>query len=344
MSLGSVVSTFAGWARLSRWREWAQSKLPFTAAVAVLVATSAISAPRLLAIVATVAAGAAFGYGLNEVADRSGDARAGKSNSAAGLARWQWASFLAVTAGGALGLSLTWAPDPVAPALVLAGLGLAVAYSVPPLRLKERGPTALAGAAAAQWAMPVLVVSAAEPRGWLRPGAWAFALLGLAIGIRWMTVHQLQDAPADRQAGLRTHAGDHENVDRLLLGVFACELILLLIGLALTWSRSLPGAVALASCAALALALRSRRRPLRARLAGFESAPLAAYYFLALPIALAIGQLANPTASLPLAALLAALALPQLVAAVLFPVARTPFLRRRSSHLIRRVRHQRTGG
>ena len=98
---------------LARWRDWAQSKPPFLTAVAVLFSDA--SALRVLAIVATVVAGAAFGYGVNEVADRSSDALAGKRNRAAGLARAQWLSFLVFAGASALGLSSLWAPDAAAP-------------------------------------------------------------------------------------------------------------------------------------------------------------------------------------------------------------------------------------
>ncbi len=60
--------------RLARWHDWIQFKLPFLTALIVLLAPAAATAPRVLAIVMTVTAGAAFGYALNEVADRASDA------------------------------------------------------------------------------------------------------------------------------------------------------------------------------------------------------------------------------------------------------------------------------
>jgi hypothetical protein len=298
-------SILVEWAGLARWREWAQSKLPFMTAVTVLLASPNTSAPRVLEIAATVMAGAAFGYGLNDVSDRACDARAGKPNRAAGLAPWRWILFLVVTGAGALGLAMAWAPDAAAPTLVLLGLALAVAYSAPPLRL--------AGAAGAQWAVPALVVSAAEPRGWLRPAAWSFALLGLAIGTRWMVVHQFRDAVRDRRAGVSTYGSRRGDASNVLRAVFTCELVLLGTCLALTWPSSLPAAIALSLCALPVMLPGSRRRPWRARLAGYADAPLAGYYFFALPVAVAVDRLITPPASVTVAVLVLALALPHLL-------------------------------
>lgn len=279
----------ADWVRLARWREWAQSKLPYLGAAALLL--SSPSWGPLLAIIATICLWAAFGYGLNEVADRRSDEDAGRPNRAAGLRAANWALFLALTGGGAFSLSLVWGADAAAQAFVLAGLALAFAYSVPPARLKGRGAWGLIAAAAAQWALPVLAVSAARPAGWLEPAAWSLALLGLAIGMRWMAVHQRQDTAADRSSGVRTYAARVGNVDRALLGAFASEVVLLPATLVLAWPRSAPAAAALALWVLPELTLiRWRRGPLRVRLRHFEDAPLATYYFLLLPVALAISR------------------------------------------------------
>jgi 4-hydroxybenzoate polyprenyltransferase len=279
----------------------------------VLLVPSATAA-QVLAIVGTVVAGAAFGYGLNEVADRRSDAKARKVNRAAGLTRRQWLPFLVLTSGGAFGLSLAWAPDPAAPVLVLLGLGVAMAYSVPPLRLKERGAAGLTGAAAAQWAVPVLVIAAGESGGWMHPSAWAFALVSIAVGTRWMLVHQLGDVARDRRSGVRTYVARRENLDSLLTAIFVCELVFLASGLAWTWPDSVPAAIALGPFLVLEASHWLRRSSLPARLASYDHAPLAAYYFFALPAALAVGRLVAAEGSDIVTALLLAVSIPQAVA------------------------------
>jgi 4-hydroxybenzoate polyprenyltransferase len=313
--IASNSETAHGWIRLARWQDWGGSKLPFLAAVAVLLAPSA-GATDLLGITATVAAGAAFGFGLNEVADRKSDARAGKLNRAAGLDRSQWLLFLVLSAAGAFAVSLVWAPDAAAPALVLLTLGLAIAYSVPPVRLKERGAVGMAGAAMAQWGLPVLVVAAAEPGGWRRAGSLLFALLSVAIGLRWIAVHQIGDASADRRAGVSTYLSGRPHMYGLLRAIVACELVLLGAALAASWARSMPAAIAFAVYLAYEISRIPYHERLSVRLAGYARAPLASYYFLALPVALAVSELIGGSISIAVPALLLALAVPQLVAAL----------------------------
>src|SRR2546429_481715 len=288
--VGRFGAVLAQWVCLSRWREWAQSKLPYIGAATVLL-TSRESSPLVaLAIIGTILPWAALGYGINEIADRKCDQQAGKPNRAAGLSRTSLGLFLFMTAGLSFALSLLWAVDEAAPALVLAGLVLAAAYSLPPLRLKEGGIVGLIGAAAAQWVLPVLAVSAGQPWGWLRPSAWCLALLGLAIGMRWIAVHQLHDAPADRKAGVRTWASTGGRVWRVILGAFVCELALLAVTLVVTWPHSIPAIAGLVFWALPQIFIRARDGSIRNRLQDYDHAPLAAYYFLFLPVTLATAR------------------------------------------------------
>jgi hypothetical protein len=224
------------------------------------------------------------------VADRACDLQAGKSNRAANVSHAIWALFLTLTATTSIWLSLLWAADRAAPALVLGGLLLASAYSLLPFRLKERGAMGLAAGAVSQWVLPVLAISAVQPGGWSRPAAWCLALLGLAIGIRWMAIHQLQDTVADRLAGVRTYASRGGQVWPVLLGSFLAEVVLLAVTLVLTWPQSLPAAAALAFWIGQQTLLRPRGEPIRQKLQGYDHAPLAEYYFLLLPVTLALAR------------------------------------------------------
>jgi 4-hydroxybenzoate polyprenyltransferase len=308
----SLPPTARAWIRLARGEDWRDSKLPFLAATTVLLAPS-VGAMEMLTITLTVAAGAAFGFAFNEVADRDADARADKANRAADLSRRQWLPFVILTGAGATGLSFLWSADAGGPVLVLLSLGLAWAYSVPPLRLKERGRAGMAGAAMAQWGLPVLVVASAEPGGWRHATTLLFALLSTAIGVRCIAVHQIADASADRRAGVSTYLCRRAHAHRVLGGIFAGELVLLGPALAASWPRSSPAVIAL--CVYLLYEgspIRSSER-LSLRLAGFAQAPLKHYYFFALPVALAVGELISGSGSPVVPATLLALALPQLV-------------------------------
>jgi 4-hydroxybenzoate polyprenyltransferase len=271
---------------LTRWREWAQSKLPFAAGAALLLAPGDVPLARLLLALASIAGWAAFGYAVNDVADLEVDRAAQKQNRARSMSRAVAIAVPLVSGGLAIALSVAWGADGAAPRIVAAGLALSAAYSLPPLRLKERGVLGLVAAATAQWALPVLAVAAVARGGWRTPAAWSGALLGLAIGLRWIGIHQLADEAGDRRAGVRTFAVKGGPVARLVGAAFAAELLLLALSLALTWPRSLPAAVALAGWVLLAEAPRLRRRPLAARLRSYPDAPLRAFYFALLPLSL----------------------------------------------------------
>ncbi len=259
-------------------------------AAALLFTPPDSSASLVLGIIATVTFWAVFGYAVNDVADRRDDRRAGKTNRAAELSTLSWGAFLLLAGSLSLGLSLLWAADAAAPVLVLVGLMLAAAYSLPPLRLKERGAVGLLAGASAQWLLPVLALSSVEPWGWVRPESWCLAFLGLAIGLRWMAVHQLDDASADRKAGVRTYVTGGGRAWHVIVGALLSELGFLTATLWLAWPRSIPAVLALAFWIVQQAFLRPRGEAFAKRLQGYGQAPLAEYYFLLLPLALALGR------------------------------------------------------
>ena len=68
----------ADWLQLARWRDWFQSKLPFITAGALLLAPPDVHPFTIILMMVTVAFWAAFGYGVNDIADRRADGRAGR--------------------------------------------------------------------------------------------------------------------------------------------------------------------------------------------------------------------------------------------------------------------------
>ncbi len=294
----------AEWVQLARWRDWFQSKLPFITAGALLLAPPGARALTIVQMMITVAFWAAFGYGVNDIADKRADGLAGKANRAAQISLASRTLFLLLTAGGALATCLFWADAAAAPGFVLAGLVIALTYSVRPIRLKARGIWGLPAAAAAQWSFPILAVSAAEPGGWLRPVAWSLSALGLAIGLRWMAVHQLQDTAADRRANVRTYVSSGASAWPVIVSAFACEIGALIAVLLLGWPMSWPALIALACWVSLRVLFRRPAESLGARLRGYGEAPLSEYYFLMLPVALALSRASSSYGFLGIATVL----------------------------------------
>jgi hypothetical protein len=104
---------------------------------------------------------------------------------------------------------------------------------------------------------------------------------------------------------VRTWAGGGRDVAWMLAGLITSEVILLGAGVAWTWPHSVPVVAGFSVCVLDEL----RRGSLVGRLHGYKAAPLTTFYFLALPVSLAV-----TADSIALAALLVVVAVPQLVA------------------------------
>jgi 1,4-dihydroxy-2-naphthoate octaprenyltransferase len=168
-----------------------------------------------LALLTTVIVGAAANV-LNDVFDDASGADPGNRGrlhpftggsrfiqngvmTRAQMARW---GAMLVGVAIALGLMLVLREGPAILLFGLAGLGLAVAYSMPPLSLSGRGLGELTVATA----FGLLPVSGAA---WLQTGTldWSLLLLSLPVGA-WvcniLLINEVPDAPADARAGKRT--------------------------------------------------------------------------------------------------------------------------------------------
>lgn len=192
---------------LLRWKDWAYSKMPpfFTAGFVFLLTNelpAASSCFRFAAWLLFCAAFLAFGYGVNDFADRDDDRRAGKPNAMLRLrpaVAVAW--LLALVALSVVGL-IPHLADWRLSLAVASSYGTAVAYSVPPVRLKERGSAGLISCAIAQRSLPVLVGAALFGRFDL--SLWLYCVLFTLVGIRWILLHQIVDAGHDEATGVQT--------------------------------------------------------------------------------------------------------------------------------------------
>jgi 4-hydroxybenzoate polyprenyltransferase len=199
--------------RLSR--PWS-FKAPFLISVPYYVALlSALSLERALAAILasamTILGVSGLAYLINDLADREVDAKAGKPNlflrlstrtiallatGLVALAIVPWISVLPLTptTGGLLGLEML----------------LFIAYSVPPIRLKDRGGLGAIADALYAHANPALLAAftfaalGGLPERRLFPFVAALGLWQLALGLRNILLHQLLDLEHDRAAGTRT--------------------------------------------------------------------------------------------------------------------------------------------
>jgi 4-hydroxybenzoate polyprenyltransferase len=211
---------------LVRPRAWWFNKVPLSVTLVVVLLDGRPFSARafvvLAMVVLTVCAVGNYGYALNDLFDVDEDARLGRANAAAaaGSAR-MWAiigasalcaEIFALTAAGALGAILT-----------LIALCLPLAYSVPPLRIKERRWLGVLADALAAHVYPAMLALLAVTQWELRPVTPVLAVcVGLwstAAGLRGILSHQLHTADQDRRVGLRTVVHDlgHERLETLML-------------------------------------------------------------------------------------------------------------------------------
>lgn len=201
--------------RVSCWWRWKIPPLLGAAlAQALLLGTAPAELLRLyfLAAVFCVGQAAAFGYAINEWADGKSDELAQKPNSMAGLKLRSraFSVLLPLLAGG--GAALAGGFGPAANTVLALEFFLVAAYSLYPLRLKERGVWGVMADALSSGFLPglfiVLAFSRKAPDIPLRAVIFDVFLLTqlLAAGIKGILTHQDLDRENDRAAGVATFA------------------------------------------------------------------------------------------------------------------------------------------
>lgn len=149
-----------------------------------------------------------YGYLINDLADLDIDRRHGKPNAFHGMSRGK--ATLVVSAALAVGslFGLPFLDRPWFVLLWMLWILAATFYSLPPLRLKERGLTGLTTTIAAQQTLPTALLFAAfgQPVSW---GALVFVLFATARGISSDVGHQMRDWSHDASTGTGTFAVRH---------------------------------------------------------------------------------------------------------------------------------------
>jgi hypothetical protein len=213
---------------LVRPRAWWYNKVPLTVTLLLLLldgrALSADAVAAFALVVLTVCAAGNYGYALNELFDVGEDARMGRANAAAALGASRMWAIVGVSALLAETFATAVAGLPGA-LLTLLELCLPLAYSVPPLRIKERRWLGVAADGLAAHVYPAVLALLAVQHLMLRP---VTALLAISVvvwsaaaGLRGILSHQLHTAEQDRSAGLTTvvHDVGNQRLERAVVAV-----------------------------------------------------------------------------------------------------------------------------
>ena len=203
---------------LVRPRAWWFNKVPLSVTLLLLLLDgrpfSAGALAVLVLVALTVCAVGNYGYALNELFDIEEDARMGRANAAASAGpRRMWGiTALSALCAEAFAAAVAGVPGAV---LTVLELCLPLAYSVPPLRIKERKWLGVCADGLAAHVYPALLALLAVSHWALRPVPIALAacvaLWAAAAGLRGILSHQLHTAEQDRGAGLITVVHDFGN-------------------------------------------------------------------------------------------------------------------------------------
>jgi 4-hydroxybenzoate polyprenyltransferase len=211
---------------LVRPRAWWFNKVPLSVTLVLLLLDGrpfSLGALAVLVLVClTVCAVGNYGYALNELFDIEEDARLGRANAAASASPRRMWGIIALSAACAEAFATAGAGVPGA-LLTLLVFCLPLAYSVPPLRIKERKWLGVCADGLAAHVFPAMLALLAVTHWALRPVtptlAVCVALWAAAAGLRGIISHQLHTAEQDRGAGLTTIVHDLGNarVEKLIV-------------------------------------------------------------------------------------------------------------------------------
>lgn len=209
------LKSIAGVIRADNWFCW---KIPPLFAVAyasfLLHDTDYRSAlQELLLIFWCVASVASYGHIINDVFDIEADRAGGKPNAMERFRPWQRLSlcFLSVVSG--FGALLCFTTNWMAAGVLIINYLLPTIYSIPPLRLKERGVAGVSCDALGAHAVPVLFVLLIvgffqQASTLVQVGIGISAIVwSLFAGLRSIVVHQVDDLLSDGRSEVVTFAG-----------------------------------------------------------------------------------------------------------------------------------------
>ncbi len=159
----------------------------------------------------------AYGYLINDYADRDVDRQAGKKKVIYDMSEGRIRVSLVMVI--VLAVLPVWAASGFSSYVLFMAIitvFLGGSYSMPPFRFKERGVMGLIVSSVAQRCMPVLVLSGLFPVSHTLTGV--FLICSLLSGMRYIFIHQVIDLENDRKSGVHTFA--EKNYETCVIGIY----------------------------------------------------------------------------------------------------------------------------
>jgi 4-hydroxybenzoate polyprenyltransferase len=219
-----------------RWQEWYDSKVPlfFICFYYLCLKESSFQKHFLIDYIIVILFASlflAFGYYINDLSDIKIDKIVGKQKIIHSFSPFVAKLIAIILAICGIALALRHVRVNTLSLLVI-GISyfFAIAYSLPPFRIKEKGEWGLIISALAQRSFPIMFVFLVFNKFGL--DMILFFFLYFLIGIRWILVHQLQDLQNDLKSNTTTFATRlGYKKTRFVLYTFFCFEIINLIAL-----------------------------------------------------------------------------------------------------------------
>jgi len=204
-------------ATATRFGDWWYSKIPPLLAIAYLQFAASNSSIRsdlahLAALLFSIVCIAAYGHVINDTFDVESDLQAGKTNAMADYQNRRRALIAVTLALSSYLPTLFVSYSSWSILLVTVNLLLPTIYSIPPLRLKERGVAGLICDLSGSHITPTLLLFSllAQPSGVLGFRRETFMVVAVTwsgvLGLKGILYHQIADRPHDLQSSTVTFA------------------------------------------------------------------------------------------------------------------------------------------
>lgn len=214
--MSAARSNFSQTIRAVEWWEYKLSPIFATIyATAFLLKVSVITLwPLLILTLLALVPGAAYVSVINDLTDLKDDLASGKHNRLIGRSRTFISLTLACCILPGLLVAIHWRHDLLLLTLYLANWTAFSLYSLPPVRLKNRGLLGVMADASGAHLLPTLLVVSLVFRHQQIPLdlRWfsAVAVWSLSYGLRGILWHQLSDLQNDERAGVSTFVVRHK--------------------------------------------------------------------------------------------------------------------------------------
>jgi len=213
-----------------RYKEWLTSKIPLMVVpllgYMILQGTTFYNIALLVQWTLFLMCFYAFGYIINDYADREVDKIVGKENSLIHISKASAAFRVFVVFALGFIIAIYNHFDIKTLLIIVAIYILGASYSAKPFRFKEKGILGVIVSSFAQRSMPLLLLI---PYINIKPVELIlWMVLGFAVGLRYIFIHQYIDLENDLKSGINTFLTKRKiNVELTIKTIFIFELIII---------------------------------------------------------------------------------------------------------------------